>query len=205
VTPVGWMVVKAIVVVKDEDGTGEVLKWVTTLRNHFRGYEIVAKLWNLLNVRGWVTLWLTAASGLSTIYSKHAKVKKNSEDSIRMVYIYTCVSSITQCQYCCLLVLKLWVALDLALGLINFSFLQKNLLICACILFSYFICMKFTIVRVSWCPTVSRVHCQILLPSNTCPPSSFVLRHLCKYSCCLKSPRLQVFAVYLRACRHLEI
>jgi len=70
------MVVKAIVVVKDEDGTGEVLKWVTTLRNHFRGYEIVAKLWNLGNVRGWVMVWLAAASGLSTIYSKHAKVKK---------------------------------------------------------------------------------------------------------------------------------
>ena len=44
VTPVGCMVVKAVVVVKVEDGTGEVLKWVTTLGNHFRGYEIVAKL-----------------------------------------------------------------------------------------------------------------------------------------------------------------
>jgi len=30
------MVVKAIVVVKDEDGTGEVLKWVTTLRNQLQ-------------------------------------------------------------------------------------------------------------------------------------------------------------------------
>jgi len=41
VTPVGCVVVKAVVVVEVEDGTGKVLKWVTTLRNHFRGYEIV--------------------------------------------------------------------------------------------------------------------------------------------------------------------
>lgn len=41
VTPVGCVVIKTIVVVKVEDGTGEIFKRITALRNHFRGYEIV--------------------------------------------------------------------------------------------------------------------------------------------------------------------